>query len=91
MPAHVDSFYHDRSREGDAPGVVHALGGWCRRRSYQASTARGTDEGHRRALTGKGHYESRLGSKRSSLAGDAREHPAMDDEAPEVRQVQEVC
>jgi hypothetical protein len=27
------------------------------------------------------------GSKTSSLAGDAREHPAIDDEAPEVHQV----
>ncbi len=30
------------------------------------------------------------GSKTSSLAGDAREHPAIDDEATEVHQVQDV-
>jgi hypothetical protein len=35
--------------------------------------------------------QNATGSKTSSLAGDAREHPAIDDEAPEVHQVQEVC
>jgi hypothetical protein len=31
---------------------------------------------------------ARTGSKTSSLAGDAREHAAIDDEAPEVHQEQ---
>jgi hypothetical protein len=57
--------------------------------SYQASTAQDSGD-----VTG-GHSSQRplqiaTGSKTSSLAGDAREHPAIDDGAAVVQQVQDV-
>ena len=73
----------------DAPGAAHALAGCRSRRSYQASTAQDSGD-----VTG-GHSSQRplqiaTGSKTSSLAGDAREHSAIDDGARLLPQMQEV-
>jgi hypothetical protein len=87
---HADSFLVDFTREAPTPRaqrmhlVAVATGAPIRRQPPETSAN----------VTGGHSLEKPLqnatGSKTSSLAGDAREHPAIDDEATEVHQVQDV-